>query len=265
MSRVHLQRGTHAATLVIDNPHRGNALTPAMMREASDLLSQLAGELRATGGPFGGVVIRGAGDRAFCAGYDLATLEAETRTRPGLVIPELLDLVEVIQQFPVPTIAALHGHAIGGGALLASLCDLRYARGGVRFRIPTTRIGIVYPLDGLRRLAALLGLGRATEVLLLAEDVSTENGLLWGLYQEVSVSPDALSARIAEVTASLAARAPLAVSGTLAVLRSLGRGVDESQVQAWHAEWLARCVTSDDIVEGLQAARERRTPSFRGV
>lgn len=262
MPSVHLTRTGHGATLTIDNRARGNALTPVMMQEMASQVAVLAAELEESGDPFGALVIRGAGDRTFCAGYDLDSLHAETQERPDLVIPELLELLECLTGFPGTTIAALQGHAIGGGALLASLCDLRYARRGVRFRIPTTRIGILYPLPGLRRLVALLGLGRATELLLLAEDLRPEQGLAWGLYQEVLDGPATLFERLDAVARSLARRSPLATRGALGVLRRLGAG--EGGVDELHAHWLARCVASEDLDEGLRAARERREPVFRG-
>jgi len=250
---------------VIDNPDRGNALTPGMMASAVQLLSGLAAELRDDTAPFGALVIRGVGVRAFCAGYDLSALREETQSRPNLVIPELLSLVEQLRHFPVPTIAVLNGHAIGGGALLASLCDLRYAREGVRFRIPTTRIGIVYPLAGLRRLVSLLGPGRALDVLLLAEDVNAATAERWGLYQQVVDTESSLVALVASVVRELSERAPLAVRGATHVVRSLCDGLSEEQLGALHTAWLARCVESDDLGEGLAAALDRRTPSFKGA
>jgi enoyl-CoA hydratase len=264
LSLVRLERGPRSATLVIDNPDRGNALTPAMMQRASDLLRGLSDELVDPVTPYGALVLRGAGDRVFCAGYDLSSLAAETATRSDLVIPELLSLLEALSTFPVPTIAALHGHAIGGGALLASLCDLRYCKAGVRFRIPTTRIGILYPLAGLRRLVALLGPGRALEVLLLADDIDAETGSAWGLYQGVAATARELDELVESVVGSLAARAPLASRGTLGLVRALADSADTAAVEALHAGWLARCVASDDLSEGLDAAQERRVPIFGG-
>jgi enoyl-CoA hydratase/carnithine racemase len=265
LSSVRLDRGPRSATLVIDNPARGNALTPVMMASAVALLAGLAAELREEITPFGALVIRGAGSRAFCAGYDLSSLQEETRARPNLVIPELLSLVEQLRSFPVPTIAALNGHAIGGGALLASLCDLRYARMGTRFRIPTTRIGIVYPLAGLRRIVSLLGPGRALDVILLAEDVDAATAERWGLYQRVVDTESALVSLVASVVRDLADRAPLAVRGATHVVRGLADGLGDGALRSLHASWLAQCVASDDLGEGLSAARERRPPTFQGA
>jgi len=262
LSEVRLLRGDASATLTIANPARGNAMTPAMMADATRLLAELASDV---GGGVCSLVVRGQGMRAFSAGYDLGALADETRERPNLVIPELIDLVQALLAFPGPTIAMLNGHAIGGGALLASLCDLRYARAGVRFRIPTTRIGILYPLAGLRRLVSLVGLGTAARVLMLGDDVSTDEGLAWQLYQGVEADVAALEARIGYVRTELAARAPLALRGSAVMLRSLSDGTPADGVAQLHADWLARCVASRDLAEGLAAARERRPPQFGGA
>lgn len=260
MSEVRLLRGDVSATLLIDNPSRGNAMTPSMMAAATDLIADLGS--RHEGRPCS-LVLQGAGDRAFSAGYDLGSLADETRERPNLVIPELIGMVDALLAFPGPTIAALNGHAIGGGALLATLCDLRLTRMGVRFRIPTTRIGILYPLAGLRRLVSLVGLGTAARILMLGDDVTPDEGRAWQLYQWVEEDRGALDARVARVTTDLARRAPLALQGTARMLRALTADVPDA-VARLHAEWLARCVASSDLAEGLAAARERRAPQFGG-
>lgn len=235
-----------------------------MMAQAAALVRSLGEELNASGGAgFGALIIRGAGERAFCAGYDFASLAEQTSERPDRVIPELMDVLAAFEQFPFPIIAALNGHAVGGGALLASLCDLRYAREGARFRIPTSRIGIVYPLAGIRRLVALVGLGRAMEVLLIADDVSSDQGVAWGLYQGV-VPADELDSRVHRVARALADRAPLSIQGNTQTLRALRSGAGEETIASLHGHWLARCVASSDLAEGLAAAAERRPPRFQG-
>lgn len=264
MSVVRLDRDGPVAVLTLDNPTRGNALTPVMMARAAELVSGLGAELTVERGVgFGALVIRGAGERAFCAGYDFASLARETAERPQQVIPELMQVLSAFERFPFPIIAALNGHAIGGGALLASLCDLRYAREGARFRIPTSRIGIVYPLAGIRRLVSLVGIGRAMEILLVADDVSAQQGLAWGLYQGVCTT-GLLDERVHRVAHALAERAPLSIQGNLQTLRALRSSASEEDVQALHTRWLGRCVESADLAEGLAAAAERRTPRFEG-
>lgn len=243
--------------LTLDNPQRGNALAPADMLALGELLDEIAGDVRA-------LVIRGAGDRVFCAGYDLARL-SDVRDGDGGRwadrFPELVFAVDAYRRFPWPIVACLNGHAIGGGALLASLSDLRVARPGVRFQIPASRIGVMYPLEGLRRLVSLVGVGRCAELLLGGGAVDAERGLAWGLYNEVVDDPETRALAWAE---ELCERAPLTIQGIRALLLSLDEGRGEEAVLALHAHWTARCVTSSDLAEGIAATREGRAPRFEG-
>ena len=264
MSAVSLVREGATATLLLHNPERGNALTPAMMGEAAALVTELGRALQQPGPPFGALVVRGTGDRAFCGGYDFDALARETRDRPDEVIPELLAVLSAFADFPRPIIAALNGHAVGGGALLASLCDLRYARRGALFVVPTTRIGILYPLTGLRRLVALLGLGRAAELLMLARPLDADAGLAWGLHNGVVSDCAVLDACVGEVASELAQRSPLAMTGTLRALRAIADDAARDSVEELHRHWLERCVQSSDLAEGIQAMQGRRTPEFQG-
>jgi enoyl-CoA hydratase/carnithine racemase len=243
--------------LTLDAPERGNALRPEDMSALAAQLDAAAEQVRA-------LVLTGAGDRVFCSGYDLARI-GDVPTSGGRSwderFPELVQAVTAHRRFPWPMIAALNGHAIGGGALLASLCDLRVARPGVRFHVPASRIGVMYPLPGFKRLLRLVGPGRAAEILLQAAPVDAERALSWGLYNEVVADPLSRALALAE---DLAGHAPLAVQGMKAVLLRLEDGADEGAVHALHAAWAARCVGSSDLVEGIAAARERRPPRFEG-
>lgn len=249
------------ALLSIDNAARGNALTPAMMGELASILGDLAGQI-------GALVIRGVGDRVFCSGYDLNHLgdvqvsEDEAGTWADRS-PELMLAVDAARAFPAPIIACLNGHAIGGGALLASLCDLRVARPGVRFHVPAARIGVMYPLQGLHRLVALIGLGRAAHVLLLGQPIDTERGIIWGLYDDV-VPADQVEERALEMARQIATNAPLAVAGMKALLNGIEGDMPSAALTELHAAWTRRCLASADLGEGIAAARGRRPPAFEG-
>ena len=152
--------------LVMDKPARGNSLCPSMMLD-------LAAALR-RGASTDGIrvaTLQGAGDRAFCTGYDLTELGARAADPSDSApedwstsFPELTEMLRAIEEFPAPLIAVLNGHAIGGGALLATFCDFRVARRGLRFQIPASRLGVLYPLEGIQRLIAVVGSARATSV-----------------------------------------------------------------------------------------------------
>jgi enoyl-CoA hydratase/carnithine racemase len=243
--------------LTLDNPSRGNALTPADMLALGEMLDEASAQVRA-------LVIRGAGDRVFCSGYDLATLPA-VQDGDGDSwserFPELVAAVSAHRRFPWPMVACLNGHAIGGGGLLATLCDLRVARPGVRFQIPASRIGVMYPLEGLRRLVSLVGQGRAAEILLDGGPIDTDRGLAWGLYNALDDDPEGRAMALAE---GLASRAPFPIQGIKSLMLALEDGAGEGAVQALHAQWTKRCVLSTDLAEGVAAVQGRRPPNFQG-
>jgi len=257
-----LQREGARLLVTIDRPDRGNALRPRDMAALAHGLD----EHRESGARV--AVFAGAGDRVFCGGYDLTELAdaAAVDGEPASWadrFPELVAAVDALRRFPGPTIAAVNGHAIGGGALVATLCDLRVGQVGARFQIPASRIGVLYPLEGIRALIATVGRGRALEVLLLGDAVTSEQAAAWGLYNRIEERGGVVPAALA-LADELAARAPLAIAGLRAMTGAIVDGLDDGAVAALHAEWTGRCVRSADLVEGVTAARGRRTPRFEG-
>lgn len=243
--------------LTLDNPARGNALTPADMAALGHKLDSVSDQVRA-------LVVRGAGEKAFCTGYDLDRL-GDVQDGEGDSwaerFPELVGAIASWRRFPWPMVACVNGHAIGGGALLATLCDVRVARPGAKLGIPASRIGVMYPLEGFRRLVALVGIGRAAELLLGGGTITTDQGLAWGLYNEIADDP---LARSLELAKGLASRAPLTIQGMKSLLLALEDGAGEGAMQALHAQWTKRCVTSRDLIEGIAAVQDRRPARFEG-
>jgi enoyl-CoA hydratase/carnithine racemase len=259
---VRFERDGARMLVTLDRPDRGNALRPSDMAALADGLD----EQREAGARV--AVFCGAGDRVFCGGYDLSELgaaraEGDQPAAWADRFPELVDAVAALRRWEGATIAAVNGHAIGGGALMATLCDLRVGQAGARFQIPASRIGVLYPLEGIRALIATIGRGRALEVLLLGDAVGADDGRAWGLYNRVE-EPGAVVDRALELADALVARAPLALAGLSAMSRAVVDGWDERSVAELHAEWTGRCVRSEDLVEGIAAARERRPPRFVG-
>jgi enoyl-CoA hydratase len=250
------------ARLTIVNRGRGNAMSPAMMKSLADVL----GSLHERGVRVASIT--GGGGKAFCSGYDLSELPrgAAAETEPSSWehrFPELTAMLKAFDVCAIPLIAELNGHAIGGGALVAAACDFRIAQHGARFHVPATRLGVLYPLEGLRRLVALVGLSRATEIFLLGDPIEAERALGWGLHREV-VDPEELAGRVDELAERLAVRAPLSMRGLRALLRAEALGADEEQLRGLHHRWTTRCLASADLTEGLAASRERRAPTFSG-
>ena len=193
----------------ISNPGKRNALDGAVCAALGERLGGLeARGVRAavlTGDPAG---------RAFCAGFDLdalGDLAAAERAFSGLLA--------AVSACRVPLVAALGGHAIGGGCELAATCDLRVAHAGVKLAMPPARLGIVYPERGLRRFATLCGESRARQLFLLARTVEAEEAHRWGLVDFLVPEAEVLP-RARALAEEIAALAPHAVQGMRALFEA---------------------------------------------
>lgn len=233
------------ATVVIDHPAKRNAMTPAMWRALPPLLAKLAADpsVRA-------LVLTGAG-ATFCAGADISSLDASAEGGDG---PQRLSVLaeEALAAFPRPTLAAVRGYCVGGGAQLAAACDLRFAEEGSRFGVTPAKLGIVYPASSTARLAALTGPAAAKYLLFSGELIDTGRALRCGLVDEVLPAGE-LGARVAAFTSVLAARSPL----TQAAAKEFVAGRTDRI-----AHWEDEARRSTDAAEGVAAFLERRTPRF---
>ncbi|MDO3703776.1 enoyl-CoA hydratase/isomerase family protein [Micromonospora sp. C28SCA-DRY-2] len=233
------------ATVVIHNPGRRNAMTPAMWRHLPVLLDALEADpaVRA-------LVLTGAGD-TFCAGADLGDLD-ELLAAGDRSIAVLAE--ERLAAFGKPTVAAVRGACVGGGCQLAVACDLRIAAADARFGVPPARLGLVYPTPTTRRLAGLVGPSAAKHLLFTAELVDAERALRIGLADEV-LPVDRLADRVDELTAAIAARSRLTVTAAKEIVD--GRA-DRDRIAWWHRQVL----DSGEAREGVAAFAERRAPRF---
>lgn len=237
--------------LEIDREDRHNALGADELEalEATLALVREDAAIRA-------LIVTGRGDKTFCAGAALDDLES-ARLSPA----RFQAAVQQLADLPVPTIARVNGSVFGGGAELALSCDFRVGVRGARLRVPAAAFGLCYPPQGIGRFVAKLGASTARRMLVAAETFDADELLRVGFFDYL-VDADALDKRIGELSAQLAALAPLAVRAMKELVIQIERGGADSR----RAEELSRiCQNSADLREGLAARREKRRPHFVGA
>jgi enoyl-CoA hydratase/carnithine racemase len=241
------------AVLLLDRPHRRNAVTLQMWRALPGALAGLAERpgLRA-------LLVAGA-ERTFSAGADISEL-AGVYGDPAAADAYHARNVEAEQalaDFPHPTLAVVHGSCVGGGCQLALACDLRFGAEDARLGITPAKLGVVYPAVPTVRLAGLVGPARAKYLLFSGELVDAARAERFGLLDEVHPA-HLLDERALEFARLLARRSPQTIG---AVKAALAAG-DLPGAQAALAPWERRSREAPDVREGLAAFLERREPSF---
>ncbi len=257
-----VEREGPVSTLTINRPEKHNLLTLGLLEDLARCLEEIAGEddVRV-------VVIRGAGDRAFSAGYDISALpvqpkgEEQERLRRG---PPLERAFRAIREFPYPVIAMINGIAYGGGCELAVACDLRVASNKARMGMPPARLGLVYPHQGLQRFVQALGLSPALEIFLTARQYDSASCLRLGLVNEV-VDDSSLAGHTRELALEIAGNAPLSLKGMKAALYRIAcRPVLDQEDEEALRSLFIKSLQSEDMEEARRAFLEKRRPRFKG-
>ena len=209
-----------------------------------------------------GVILTGAGDKAFIAGADISELahvaafEAEQSSRFG---QEVLDLMENLGK---PVVAAINGFALGGGCEAAMACTIRIAVDTAQFGQPEVKLGLVPGGGGTQRMPRLIGKGRALQLILSGEMISAQEAYRIGLVNEI-VPAAGLVTRAEAILKKIASNAPIAVKFAL---EAANKGMETSQGEGLllEASYFGLCAATEDKKEGTAAFLEKRPPQFRG-
>jgi len=209
-----------------------------------------------------GVILTGAGSKAFIAGADIAELahltafEAEQSSRCG---QEVLDLIENLGK---PVIAAINGFALGGGCETAMACTIRIAADSAKLGQPEVKLGLVPGGGGTQRLSRLAGKGRALQLILSGEMISAQEAYRIGLVNEVVPAAELIS-RAETILKKIASNGPIAVKFAL---EAVNKGLETSQSEGLllEASYFGLCAATEDKNEGTSAFLEKRMPQFRG-
>ena len=209
-----------------------------------------------------GVILTGAGNKAFIAGADIGELahasavEAERSSRFG---QEVLDLIENLGK---PVIAAINGFALGGGCETAMACTIRIAVETAKFGQPEVTLGLVPGGGGTQRLPRLVGKGRAVQLILSGEMISAQEAYRIGLVNEIVPAANLIT-RAEAILNKIASNAPIAVKFAL---EAANKGLETSQSEGLllEASYFGLCAATEDKKEGTSAFLEKRAPQFLG-
>ena len=249
-----LDREETYAVITLNRPP-ANAISETLMRELNAALSDVEGD-----GAVRSVIITGGGDRIFCAGADLGNAfsgpDVATFIRFGNSV------VRRIERFPKPVVAAINGHALGGGCEIAMGCHIRILKEGARMGQTESNLGIIPGFGGTQRYPRLMGRGRALEHLILGTQVSAEECYRTGLVNRLSREGQTLDdART--MARELAKRPPIA---TRLIIEAVDDGIHAPIDQAIEVEVRAflQSLRTEDAAEGIQAFFQKRPADFKG-
>ncbi len=250
-----VERSEGIALITINRPEKKNALDPQTWREVGAVVEALESD-----GEVHVVIFTGAGEKCFAAGSDIAQMK-ERNLIDGLAAPSqrTLTRLEIVEK---PIIAAVNGFALGGGCELAMACDIRIACENARFGQPEVNLGIMPGAGGTQRLAALVGVGRAKELILTGEVIDAHEAHRIGLVNQV-VSGRRLLDAARECARKMMRKGPLAVRmAKIAINAGLKFGPEAGMI----AERLGQAclMTTEDKVEGTSAFLEKRAAHFQG-
>jgi len=248
------------ARLTLNRPDSRNALDHELLDGIAAAMPALDRgiELRC-------VLITGAG-KAFSAGYDIAAIPSESfeRDAEALVAHPFHAALEAIAAHPWPVIAAINGHALGGGLELTLTCDLRVCARSAKLGMPPAKLGLIYGHTGLQRFIDAIGVPRTKELFLTGRNLDAERAERIGLVHEV-VDDDRLDGTAVEWAAEVAANAPLSMRGNkhaIDTLNAFDRLTPEQEREL--IELRRSCFSSDDFREGIKAFAEKRKPVWKG-
>jgi enoyl-CoA hydratase/carnithine racemase len=248
------------ARITIHNPSKRNALD----HEILDGLAMLMEELD-EGIATRCVILQGS-DGMFSAGYDIGDIPDEVFAEEAerLVAHPFSRAIQAVEAFPFPTLAAVNGHALGGGLELALTCDLRIAARGVKLGMPPAKLGLIYSHTGLQKFIDAVGAARTRELFFTGRNVDADRAEQIGLVHEVAPAEEVDGIAVA-LAAEVAANAPVSLKGNKEIINRLVRFPRLSQKDEQKVINLRlSSFRTHDFREGVRAFGEKRKPNWEG-
>lgn len=251
---IKLEKKKGFGIIMLNRPEVRNALNRKMLHELGDALTELENDPQIR-------VIIIAGNKDFCTGADIKEMNA--------IKPEEIEsfcrwghkVFDQLENMGKPVIAAINGFALGGGCELAIACDIRIAGESAKFGQPEVNLGLIPGFGGTQRLSRLVGIGKSKEMILTGEIINAKEAASIGLVNRV-VKDEELLAKAEEMAMVIAQKAPIAVKMAKTLItenQKITKGLEKE------IEFFARCFTTQDRLEGINAFLEKRKPKFKGI
>ncbi len=257
MNNLLLNIRDHILTITINRESKLNALNKETLSELHDAISDAFGNQSVAG-----IIITGAGPKAFIAGADISEFAAYNMEEGRQLAKKgQQDVFDFIENGKKPVLAAINGFALGGGLELAMACHIRIAASTAKMGLPEVSLGLIPGYGGTQRLAQLIGKGRAFEMILTADMITAEEAHRTGLVNHV-VESDQLLIKADEIMRKIISRSPFAIS---CAITAVNAGIkDNLNGYDVEIEEFARCFGSDDFKEGVDAFLSKRKAEFKG-
>lgn len=257
-SAVLVERNGMVAHVTLNRPKHINAISVEMRSKLPAALAELDADdsVRV-------ILVQGAGDKGFCAGADIGEFSAigpllhERRRRRGIPWAQAFERVRK------PLVAAIHGYCLGGGLEIALACDIRIAAPDAQFGLPEVGLGVIPGYGGTQRLARIIGMGPAMDLLLSGRRINASEALRLGIVTRLSETNETLRRTAAELAAELSQKPPEALACAKEALR-VGWDLDLEQGLALEGDLFTFLSATEDRLEAAAAFREKRPPRFIG-
>jgi len=262
LKRLLIEQKNNICTLTLNRPAKKNSLSLELIELLDSTLKRLAGDegVRV-------VILRGAGNKAFCSGFDIGSLPTQTEGDADQRLKSLDQVESLLQRvvnFPYPVIATLNGFAFGLGCELAVCCDIRIGADDIRMGMPPAKLGLVYPWTGLQRFIQRIGLQSTKEIFFTGRTYTAARIKTLGLVDYL-VPQAELKVFTYDMAQEIADNAPLALKGIKRIINLLMQSNRLDKNQSREAQTIFRsALSSADMREGQAAFLEKRKPNFKG-
>ena len=257
MSSINLEIKDYIGMITLNRPESLNAFNYDMLCELADIIASFRSNplVRV-------VIVKGAGDRSFSVGADLKERKTLSEQEVLRNVRKIGEVFLAIERLPQPTIAAINGHAFGGGIELALACDFRIAAKEAMMGLTETSLAIIPGAGGTQRLPRLIGESKAMELILTAKRLTADEGLAYGLINKTAERAEFMKA-VMEFANAILANGPIAVQQAKYAIKA-GMNTDLQTGLEIEQKAYEMTIPTEDRVEALRAFSEKRKPVFKG-